>query len=357
MTSDLKHQQQQTWAVVASVSFYMVTSITMVLANKWVLAALPDYPLTFLWLQILVAVLLLFLAHSTGWLKVSNDHHTAYLPVSNPGTTTTTDATVSDQKSDELKLKPTQWPAVRLEIAKKLWSLILINVVGLSVNTFCLKHIDASLYQVARSLILPFTLFLEFIVLQRRTTLPVFLSCAVVTLGFVIGLFGDSQSENTDANVSMLGVFFGVASSMTTAVHAIVIKKSLAVVDGNALELAWYNNVLSAVGLIPLILVSGEVSGMSNAQTLISPENRSRLVWGVLVTGVFGFLINIAGFLQIKVTSPVTHMISSAVRGVLQTFLAVYLFNELLTVSRASGILFILIGSTAYTYYKSNTPK
>jgi GDP-fucose transporter C1 len=45
---------------------------------------------------------------------------------------------------------------------------------------------------------------------------------------------------------------------------------------------------------------------------------------------VTGFLICIAGVLSIKVTSPITHMFSSAVRSVLQTALGVYLFGDIL---------------------------
>lgn len=67
--------------------------------------------------------------------------------------------------------------------------------------------------------------------------------------------------------------------------------------------------------------------------------------------GVFGFLICLAGFVSIKVTSPISHMVSAgeflsfrerdkvadrffrrkAVRGVLQTFLGVYLFGDIVS--------------------------
>ena len=46
--------------------------------------------------------------------------------------------------------------------------------------------------------------------------------------------------------------------------------------------------------------------------------------------GVTGFLICVAGVLSIKVTSPITHMFSAAVRSVLQTALGVYLFGDIL---------------------------
>lgn len=42
----------------------------------------------------------------------------------------------------------------------------------------------------------------------------------------------------------------------------------------------------------------------------------NQLLVGIAVTGVFGFLVSVAGFLQISHTSPTTHMVSGAVRGV-----------------------------------------
>jgi GDP-fucose transporter C1 len=47
--------------------------------------------------------------------------------------------------------------------------------------------------------------------------------------------------------------------------------------------------------------------------------------------GSVGFLLSIALALSIKVTSPITHMISSAVRGVAASILGVALFGDVLT--------------------------
>jgi GDP-fucose transporter C1 len=46
--------------------------------------------------------------------------------------------------------------------------------------------------------------------------------------------------------------------------------------------------------------------------------------------GVVGFLICVAGVLSIKVTSPVTHMFSAAVRSVLQTILGIRIFGDVI---------------------------
>lgn len=84
-----------------------------------------------------------------------------------------------------------------------------------------------------------------------------------------------------------------------------------------------------------------------------------------------GFLMSIASLLSIKVTSPITHMISSAVRGVAGSLLAMKLFNDIITTlvqcgfplslsflmlpsrsGRASSIGTILFGSILYTWVK-----
>ena len=81
--------------------------------------------------------------------------------------------------------------------------------------------------------------------------------------------------------------------------------------------------------------------------------------------------MSIASLLSIKVTSPITHMISSAVRGVAGSLLAMKLFKDVVTTlvhgfplylsffntipsrsGRASSIGIILLGSLLYTWVK-----
>ena len=198
------------------------------------------------------------------------------------------------------------------------------------------------------------------IFLKQASSFTTILYCAIVCTGFIVGIYGDSSSPisssgNGTDGVTFTGVFFGILSSLTTAFHAIVIKESMEVVEGNTLELVWYNNVLSAVAMVPLVLISGEFD-YALSFFLESTDESGLLktfIMGTLVTGLFGYLINVAGFLQIKVTSPVSHMISSAVRGVLQTLIAVWLFGDILTGSRVSGIALVLVGSSWYAYDKS----
>ncbi len=94
--------------VIFTVLFYMTTSISMVMLNKYVLNS-NDTPLFLLWGQLVIAIILM---HLMSWLEVIDI------------------------------------PRLRMKESKNLMPLILVNAFGLSANTFCLQHVDASLYQV-----------------------------------------------------------------------------------------------------------------------------------------------------------------------------------------------------------------
>ncbi|KAF8512753.1 hypothetical protein BU17DRAFT_96015 [Hysterangium stoloniferum] len=316
--------------VIGTVLFYLVAALTMVIANKWVLSS-TDAPLFFLFAQLVIAVVLFMVSHLVGLFTIPF--------------------------------------VIDMSIIRGMVPLVCVNVLGLSFNNYCLKYVDASFYQIARGLVLPTTVLLSYVFLSSRPSVRVLASCGVVTLGFFIGVLLDNystapspdsplplpakpKSEADSSLTSSLGIIFGLLSSVTTASSAVIIKQSLDVVGGSTLALAWYSNLFSAVVLLPLLFLAGE--GPAVHQLLFADEKGwETFLWGTLITGLFGFLICIAGFLSIKVTSPITHMVSSAVRGVVVTLLGVWFFHEVITSGRAASILTILAGSIYYTWVKN----
>ncbi|KAJ3511320.1 hypothetical protein NLJ89_g4163 [Agrocybe chaxingu] len=255
--------------------------------------------------------------------------------------------------SDAMRLLPDRL-TFDLATCKGLVPMVGLNVFGLSFSNYTLKYVDASFYQVARGLVLPFTVCTSFIFLHARPSLRILLCCAVVTMGFFIGVFLDGTP------ISLVGVFFGVASSAITAVHSVVIKQSLQVVGGSALSLSWYTNLLSAAVIFPLLILAGEGPDVLKLlfgidELLVKAGSMSPLrtfLWGSMITGILGFMMSIASLLSIKVTSPITHMVSSAVRGVAASLLGMWLFHDIITTGRASSIATILFGSILYTWVK-----
>jgi GDP-fucose transporter C1 len=121
-----------------------------------------------------------------------------------------------------------------------------------SLSNYSLRFVDASFYQVARGLILPFTVLTSYTMLHTRPSLRILLSCSIVTSGFFVGVFLDS------VHFSLPGILFGVASSLMTALHAAVMKRGFQVVEGSALSMSWYSNLLSALLLLPFVIILGE---------------------------------------------------------------------------------------------------
>ncbi|ORY27496.1 hypothetical protein BCR39DRAFT_538287 [Naematelia encephala] len=305
-------------AVLGTVAFYMVVAISMTLLNKAVLTSTP-LPVFLLLCQSGVAVILL---------------------------------------ATENRLGPMKTPKFNIEVAKQLMPLCGVNVLGLTFNNYCLQYVDASFHQVARGLVLPCTILVSVVVLRQYPSALSLTAALTVTSGFFSGVLLDpspsSSNPTSHSHASTLGPLFGVLSSLSSACHAVLIKRGLSTVQNSPIALSYYNNILSTAALVPLVILSGEAGG---ALRLLQGTERATFFWGAGITGFFGFLISFASFLSIKVTSPVTHMISSAARGVLQTILAVYIFHDVLSRGRIISIFLIISGSVLYVYAKEKEAK
>lgn len=292
--------------VAAVVSFYIISTISMVLVNKVVLKN-AGLPFTFLWGQLALASVVLQACQLCGVFKM---------------------------------------PSFAPKTLIRLIPLIAINVVGLSLNTLCLYYADAMMYQIARSLVLPITVALTPLMLHDSVSLKVIACCLIVTAGFTVGLFGERSIK-----VSALGIVFGLLSSLSTALHSIVIKQAFGKIPENSpFDMVYYNNVLSTIVLLPTLAIEARplLDMVTGKNAMLKP-----LLIGTTVAGLMGLLVNFAAFLQIKVTSPLTHVVASASRGVLQSLAAFFLLHEKINVARGIGIGVTLTGSVLYSVVKN----
>jgi hypothetical protein len=147
---------------------------------------------------------------------------------------------------------------------------------------------------------------------RSKPSTRVVIAAIVVAAGFLIGV-APSATVPANAAPSGLSLFFGFLSSLFIAFHAVLIKSSLPYCNNSTIQLAYWTNLGSAIFLFPFVLLHREPSILED---LIHDSNWDGRVflWGSLVTGLFGFLLCIAGLLSIKVTSPITHMFSSVSR-------------------------------------------
>ncbi|KAG8944507.1 hypothetical protein FRC04_001729 [Tulasnella sp. 424] len=210
------------------VGFYMVAALIMVFVNKVVLNSSPNLPLLMLFLQFIIAVICLHL---------------------------------SAVFSSKIEI-PRQ--LLSMEKFKQLVPILIVNVVGLTFNTLCLRGVDASFFQIARGLVLPLTIAVQAIDAKTSPSIPVLTAAASVTIGFFLGIVPapSAAAAASSSSSGAIALIWGALSSLMTAVHAVLIKRSLPYVDNSAIQLAYWTNATAALMLLPFVFFNGEVASV-----------------------------------------------------------------------------------------------
>ena len=210
--------------------------------------------------------------------------------------------------------------------------LTLLYVSMLTFTNFCLHNVEMTFFQVARCLTIVFNIILSYYILGQSTSFRACVACVLVTVGFLAGSMGE-------LHFSLFGLVMGVLSSVMQALYSITVKTALAAVDNNEWKLMLYNNLSASMLLIPLPLVSGELSKVINFEF-------AGFMWFVLIaTGLLGFGVNLAMFLQIKYTSPLTNTLSGTAKAAAQTILAWFIWRNPISTLNAVGLVIIIGGS------------
>eukprot|EP00475_Leptophrys_vorax_P037573 TRINITY_DN6491_c0_g1_i1.p1 TRINITY_DN6491_c0_g1~~TRINITY_DN6491_c0_g1_i1.p1 ORF type:complete len:368 (-),score=98.78 TRINITY_DN6491_c0_g1_i1:38-1141(-) len=303
--------------VAAVVAFYWVVSILLVFLNKVAMSGSLDLdaPLFLTWTQIVLAVIGCVII---SFLKPYAGQSLAFFP------------------SFEYKT----------ELAIKCAPLTVVFVGMIVFNNLCLKYVEVSFYQVARSLTIVFNIVLSFVVLKESTSRACLITVGVVVFGYILGCDGE-------VNFSWIGVVFGVTASVFVALNSIMVKRTMVVFKGDSFLLLIYSNMNAMIVMPFIFLLAGEVPTIFTTDAF-----KTSYFWNVVFfTGVFGFLINIASFLQIEYTSALTHNVSGTAKSGLQTILAYMIWGTEVTVNGILGNVLVLGGSLLYAYVRQAETK
>jgi len=324
--------------IASVVATYWFVSINMVYLNKILMSSEGvsiDAPLFITWFQCVVTALICWAA---GRFSESLRKQYESLPVSG-----------ADGKGHSSKTFFSQFPKAEYnaETGKKILPLSLIFVGMITFNNLCLKMVEVSFYNVARSLTIVFNVALSQVILGSTTTTRTGVCLLIVVSGFFMGAKGE-------VNFTMIGTMFGICSSLFVSLNSIFTKKVLPAVDNDHWKLTFYNNVNATVLFMPLMAYF-EAGVIYNAlgKQMISP-----VFWGaMMVAGCFGFSIGIVTVMQIKATSPLSHNISGTAKAAVQSMMAFYIWKNKATVMGVAGMFVVLGGSLLYTIVKMREGK
>uniref|UniRef100_A0A7S4I5X1 Sugar phosphate transporter domain-containing protein n=1 Tax=Odontella aurita TaxID=265563 RepID=A0A7S4I5X1_9STRA len=329
--------------IASVVMTYWFVSISMVYLNKVLMSnegmSIPA-PLFVTWYQCIITALICWIAGKCGERAQARESYHAVSTAEGGG---------SNRTSSSGQPRPSffaQFPRATydMSVARRIFPLSIIFVGMITFNNLCLKWVEVSFYNVARSLTIVFNVFFSYALLGIPSSCRTVSCLFVVVLGFFVGGYGE-------INFSLLGTCAGVMSSLFVSLNSIFTKKVLPVVDDNHWRLTFYNNVNACFLFIPLIAYFEGESIMKH----VDDQLVSATFWSAMtVAGFFGFSIGIVTVLQIKATSPLSHNISGTAKAAVQSLMAFYIWGNEATVLGVLGIFTVLGGSLLYTIVKMN---
>lgn len=134
------------------------------------------------------------------------------------------------------------------ETGMRVLPLSLIFVGMIAFNNICLKYVEVSFYNVARSLSIVFNVLFTYLVLGKETSLITCSTLLIVIVGFYMGIDGE-------VNLSVIGTAAGVLASVFVSLNGIYTAKILPAVNNDKSMLLFYNNVNASFLFIPFIVL------------------------------------------------------------------------------------------------------
>lgn len=292
-----------------ALSFYMVISITQVFLNKLIFLNSNVGGLYITWFQFVVAEVCILIRTFAGNYK------------------------------KEGKLIP-EFNLNYSIIAKVLpVTVVYISMIGL--NNITLKYTSISTYQIVRSLSVFFNILVQYFILKKKTSINCTFACTGVVLGFIVGSCSDIQ-------LSAKGLIYGLLSSLASALYSIVVKEAIGILNNDEFRLMQYNTPIAILCLAVIIVFNGDIKYMKTFDLK---------GFGLqFASGIFGYLVNIAIFLNIKYTSSLTHNLSGSIKSTLQTLLSYIVFKKHETINFLKGlsIFFTILFSGLYSVVRAH---
>lgn len=117
----------------------------------------------------------------------------------------------------------------------------------------------------------------------------------IVTAGFFLGVSPASYftSVRNAPKTTVISVVFGTLSSLTLSIHAVLVKSAYACVDNSVIKFTYWGNLLSALALVPGIILNGEL-GPAVKLLLSGGETSHVFLMGSAVT----FVVSPAGIIS-----------------------------------------------------------
>uniref|UniRef100_A0A0E0E123 Sugar phosphate transporter domain-containing protein n=1 Tax=Oryza meridionalis TaxID=40149 RepID=A0A0E0E123_9ORYZ len=199
-----------------------------------------------------------------------------------------------------------------------------------------LKHNSVGFYQMAKIAVTPTIVAAEFIFFKKKVSLRKVITLAVVSCGVAVATV-------TDLEFNLFGACVAVAWIIPSAVNKILWSNLQQSGNWTALALMWKTTPITVfffLVLMPLLDPPGLLSFNWNIQ------NSS----AIMISALFGFLLQWSGALALGATSALAHVVLGQFKTIVIMLSSYLVFNSDPGFTSLCGAIIALGGMSVYTY-------
>ncbi|KAL6596683.1 hypothetical protein ACP70R_047326 [Stipagrostis hirtigluma subsp. patula] len=295
-----KRQQQRFCGPIVALTFNFVVSVGIIMANKVVMGTVGfNFP-----------VALSLIHYVVAWALMAVLKALYLLPIAPPS-------------------KSTPFSSLFTLGAVMSFSTGLANI--------SLKHNSVGFYQMAKIAVTPTIVVAEFILFQKKVSLR-----KVITL--VVVSFGVAVATVTDLEFNFFGAFIALAWIIPSAVNKILWSNLQQGGNWTALALMWKTTPITIFFFI-VLMPSLDPPGLLSFNW--SFKNSS----AIIISALFGFLLQWSGALALGATSALSHVVLGQFKMVVIVLLGYLVFNSDPGITSLCGAIIALGGMSVYTYF------
>jgi len=289
---------------ISACSAYCVSSIMMTFINKAIFSIFEfNYPLSLLLYQYLFTVIIV----GSGRLVKIVDFNTL-----------------------DRSLMKAWWPA------NVLFLLMLMT------GSYALKYLSVPMVTIFKNLTTTLVAIGDFYFLGQSSSGKVFACILTMVFASIIAGFND-------LNFSFVGYVWMLCNCFVSAGYILYMRLIINQRKPSELQIVFYNNLLAIPLILPVILSSGEFSGLFS----MDPSFFStQFVITLILNGISGVLISASSFWAVKTTSPTTYSIVGTLNKIPLTVLSFFVFDAPVNTFGAIGIALSLGAGVAYSIFK-----
>ncbi|RLN12459.1 putative membrane protein [Panicum miliaceum] len=199
-----------------------------------------------------------------------------------------------------------------------------------------LKHNSVGFYQMAKIAVTPTIVVAEFILFQKRVSLRKVIMLVVVS-------FGVAVATVTDLEFNFFGACVALAWIIPSAVNKILWSNLQQSGNWTALALMWKTTPITIfffIVLMPLLDPPG----------LLSFKWDFRNSSAIIISALFGFLLQWSGALALGATSALAHVVLGQFKTIIIMLSGYLVFNSDPGLTSLCGAVIALAGMSVYTY-------